>query len=165
VRFNSQSIVNAAAADGYSRSWSIVGNLRVPRYFIYSTYGTPAPVAAAGAYPFPPVGGLNVLLEIIVGVGQISFTQHILLMASGAPTLGLCNTQAAANGGPYAETHYEDPLTGDHFLTRPFAAVGSITANTISIRGSFELGGVAAKRTYPMTLVVGVAPYAAGETL
>lgn len=163
ISYPTPPFVNAAAADGYARGWSIIGTLRMPLATLYTAYSGPN-TPLAGAYPFPAPNTINVVLEVIVGVGQLSFTQRILLMAAGEPTLGLCNQQAALNAGPYAETFFSpDATVGNAFILRSFAAIGAVVGNSIAIRGVYELGGAGAMSAQPSILTVGVAPAAAGE--
>lgn len=166
VRFRTPPLAVVAATDNYARGWSITGSVRMPRSVFYSVYpvalggaSTPAP----GTYPFPTVGGVNLLLEVTVGQGQISYTQWILLNAGGQPTLGICNVQAAVNGGPYAELYSEEQNPLRSFITRPFAAISSLAGNSIIIRGVYELGGV--NEWADAILSLSVAPLAAGTRI
>lgn len=158
VVINTQPIVNAAALDEYARQWSIVGSLKAPIGVFYNSFPTtPKP----GGYPIaiPPVpGNISVLIEVTLGIGQFTFVQTILLAAGGEPTKGLCNTQSAVNGGPYGE------LNDGVSVTRPFAAVSSIAASTISVRGVYEQVAPSAWAR-GASITVGISPFAAGTLL
>jgi hypothetical protein len=149
----SEQILQLTALDRYSRGWSLTGVLSLPP----SVWDN-----AAGTYPDPSGAGLisiNVLLEIVSGVGQSRLTQHILLAASGNPTLGLCNQQAAVNGGPYGQVDL--PTDGAPFTNqrwRPFAAVGALVANNVSIRAVYEF---VSNEYSPSTIVLLACPISA----
>lgn len=148
-------IIQIATKDFYSRQWSIVGTLQMDS----------GVWAAPGDYPFPVAAiSVNVFLEIVAGVGQAQITQRIMLACSGDPIRGLCNQQCAANGGPYGEI-FGLHAPGAPFsaqTSRPFAAVGAIAGNNISIRAVYEF---TANEYSPATLSLLVSPIAAGTQL
>lgn len=133
--------------DTYSRSWSLLGTLRLPQV-------TWTVVVA----PFP----LAVLLEVTQGVGQATIVQNIVLAVGGSPTAGLCNTQHVNNGGPYF-SQFSGP--GGIFETRPFAAIGALIGNAIAIRARYV--GFPPFTGLPDECVLDaiVTPYAAGQGL
>jgi hypothetical protein len=141
-------IVIAATKDPYARSWSIVGALTLPQ----ATWNAPA-VFPGG--PFP----LIVALEVTQGVGQTAVVHQIILMCGNLPTVGLCNTQNAINGGPYLST-FPDAVTE----TRPFAAIGALVGNMINVRARY-IGGT--NIGLPTTALISalLTPYAAGTGL
>lgn len=78
--FASAEFAAAQTADGYSRSWAIVGNLMMPAALI----GSDNAIA---------------LLQCTMGVGQVTIQHNITLM--GGAKGGLCNSQHFENAGPY----------------------------------------------------------------
>jgi hypothetical protein len=117
-------IVFAQCRDGYSRSWSIIGQLTLPQ-----TYWNAPGVFPAG--PFPVV----VALEVTQGVGQVAVKHQIILSCGNNASVGLCNTQNAINGGPYLSS-FPDNVNE----SRPFAAIGAVIGNAINVRGRFITG-------------------------
>lgn len=107
---------------------------------------------------------MAVTLEIISGVGQVQVIQQILLMSSGTG-MGLCMQQTALNGGPYAPSD-NGLFFFDQFQARPFAAIGAIVANAISVRGVYFVGGPPPGAfTAPAILSILASPLAAGTQL
>jgi hypothetical protein len=150
-------ILNLGPVDRYSRGWSLTGTVQMDTS-VWDIVG--------GTYPDPTLAGfisINVLLEIVSGVGQARMTQLILLAASGNPTLGLCNQQAAVNNGPYGQLALPSPDNAfGAQLSRPFAAIGAIVGNHVSVRGLYQY---AANEYHVATLTVIATPIAAGSGL
>jgi hypothetical protein len=146
-------LVTARTRDGYSRSWAVIGTLTLPQVI----WNGPGP------YPGSPFT-LMVSLEITMGVGQAELTQEIVLMRGSNPTVGLCNTQSALNGGPYISTFGNADGFDGRFETRGFAAIGALIGNNINIRAHYY-GGNGDGLPNPSTIVTIVTPYAPGEGL
>lgn len=133
-------IILAQAADRYSRSWSIIGNLTM----------TPTMWRDTGSGG----GDLEVYLSITQGIEKVTIEHRISLSMQGGE-LGLCNTQSTVVGGPYL------PAVDGTQETRAFAAIGALIGNTINIRGVFVRSS--AERAVPSArLSVLLAPAAAG---
>jgi hypothetical protein len=146
----SDQIVFAQTKDAYSRSWAIIGTLTLPQ----ATWNDPG-VFPAG--PFPII----VALEVQMGVGQATVLHEIILSCGNNPTVGLCNTQNAINGGPYLSSFAAAP---DFLETRPFAAIGALVGNQINVRARY-IGGL--NTGLPTTAVITalVTPFAPGVGL
>lgn len=157
----SEQVIIAAAKDPYPRPWSLIGELSLPSGAWEVPSGYPDP-------PDPPAGpgGINVLLELVLGVGQIQLTQRILLMSGNDPAMGLCNQQAAVNGGPYGQLPRRMPeFPFASYLSRPFAAIGSIVANTVSVRVVVEQNLTVPPEYTPVFCSLILGPIAAGTQL
>lgn len=146
----STQIVLAATRDAYSRSWALVGTLTLPQ----ATWN------AAGTFPAGPFA-LIVALELVMGVGQAQVTQDIILMCGNNPTVGLCNTQNAINGGPYLSTFGGPP---DFDESRPFAAIGALIGNQINVRARY-IGGTNVGLPTTSICTAIVTPFAPGVGL
>ncbi len=146
----SEQIIMAQTRDAYSRSWAVVGALTLPQ----ATWNV-AGVFPAGPYP------IVVALEIVMGVGQAQVTHDIILTCGLNAAVGLCNTQNAINGGPYMST-FGGPPNFDE--SRPFAAIGSLIGNSISIRARY-IGGTNVGLPATSLCTVLVTPFAPGMGL
>jgi hypothetical protein len=146
----SDQIVFAAARGPYSRSWAIVGNLKLPQ----ATWNAPG-IFPAG--PFP----LIVALDIVQGVGQTQIDQQIILMCGNNPNVGLCNTQNAINGGPYLSQFDTTPPFDE---ARSFSAIGALVGSTINIRARF-IGGTNVGLPTTAQCEILLTPFAAGTGL
>lgn len=141
----SDTMLAVSTRDAYSRSWALLGSLSMPAAFW--------------------LAGSNVIVKLIVtmGVGQAQITQEIVLFYGGAALGGLCYTQNFSQGGPYDFTILEPG--GTQFQSYPFAAIGALIGQSISLRASYLAagGGLGLPRT--VTLSVIMTPFAAGEGL
>ncbi len=146
----SQQIVMARTRDAYSRSWALVGQLTLPQ----ATWNAPG-VFPAG--PFP----LVVALEIVMGVGQTQVLQDVILMCGNNPTVGICNTQNAINGGPYLSS-FGGPPNFDE--SRPFSAIGALVGNNINVRARY-IGGTNVGLPTASIISAIITPFAAGVGL
>lgn len=132
----SDQIVLAQAADSYSRSWSLTGTLSVPGV------GWRFLTGANPSGPDLPTDGMNVFLQVIQGIGQINVENQINLACNGfASNVGLCWNQSSINGGPYVPTYSPTPIDANSYITVPFACVGALIGNTISVRAVYLRGG------------------------
>ncbi|HKW09197.1 MAG TPA: hypothetical protein VJO33_02390 [Gemmatimonadaceae bacterium] len=141
-----QVIVNTRAPDTYARGWSLVGSLLMPT----SMWDSDEFYAA---------------LEIVLGIGQTTFSQEIVLSANivdASEPFGLCNQQLVYNGGPYSET-YPNGGSGATTSARAFAAIGAFVANSISVRGVLRHASEGGSVNEPIVFTLGVAPIAAGH--
>lgn len=154
----SDQIVLAQAADQYSRSWSLTGVLAVKGLGWRFATGT------APAGPDLPADGMNVFLSVIQGVGKVQTEAQINLACNGITTnIGLCWNQCSANGGPYVPTYAPTPIDANAYILLPFAAIGALVGNTISVRGVYLRGGNAISGAIPSAyLTCMVTPYAPG---
>lgn len=157
-------ILQVTTRDSYSRSWSLMGTLSLP--------------TVTWDYLDTGVLGVNqgilVELQISMGVGQSQVTHVIYLAnptgtnAAGAttPAGGLCLAQNWFRGGPYG-TILEDAGGGIIVESRPFAMVGALIGQSISIRARYFNTTPGTTPGLPTTSRIGliVTPYAAGEGL
>lgn len=146
----SDQIVLVQTRDAYARSWALIGQLTLPQ----------AAWNAAGAFPAGPFG-MIVALEIVQGVGQTQVKQDIILMCGNNPTVGLCNTQNAINGGPYLSTFGTSPPFDE---SRPFSAIGALVGNTINVRARY-IGGTNVGLPATAQCSALITPFAAGVGL
>jgi hypothetical protein len=144
-----EQIVFAQCRDGYSRSWSLIGQLTLPQ----ATWNAPG-VFPAG--PFP----LIVSLVITMGVGQAAIQHQIILSCGNNAAVGLCNTQNAINGGPYLSTFPDSILE-----SRPFAAIGALIGNAINVRARYLIGAPATGLPTTANLSVALTAYQPGQGL
>lgn len=154
-----EQILLAQAADGYARSWSLSGALAVKGSGWIFLPGTPP------AGQDTPANGMDVFLSVILGLGKTSIEHRLNLACNGVNTnIGLCWNQCALNGGPYVPTYQPLPINDDSYITLPFAAIGALVANTISIRALYYRGGgpTVIHRAIMTCLLT---PYAAGTGL
>lgn len=157
-------IVLAQAADRYTRSWSIVGVLRMP----FGTTGIPSPdVQPPGFVETSPVTpttpSMTVWLRVNMGVERISLLHDILLFTGDqAQNFGLCWNQNSANGGPYG-AEIVQPLVPGSTVDLPFACIGALIGKMLSIQAIYVRGPNVAAETYPeITITAMVTPYAPG---
>lgn len=169
---SSGQIVLAQAADHYSRSWSLLGNVTMP----VSYWDIPSAEAAPPLNPFDVQGGaaprddmIDVWLEIVQGIEMMTTTQYVLLSAGAtSQRWGLIPNQITTNGGPYGQStqrgNYPPPFTGQIVATRSFAMIGALVGNTISIRAIYVRGGVLgeAPNLRQITMQLLITPYAPG---
>ena len=142
---NSTQILQAQTRDAYSRSWSLIGTLALHP----DLWGAAA--------------GVEVSLEVVMGVGQAQISQRIALFYGTGFPGALCEGQYLPNGGPYQAI----PLTigSTTVLSRPFAAIGAIVGQAINIRARYNIAGVFPALPAPSNLAIMLTPYAAGEGL
>lgn len=154
----SNTIASISTRDNYARPWSILGTLTLPR----DVFGLQQSMIA---------------LECTMGVGQVQILQNIVLLfgfdgpppsSSVVGRKGLCATQSVFNGGPYWEslepTKSESIPNGPPDICLPFAAVGALVGQSISIRVRYAVGPAAPLPTTSRLALI-VTPYAAGEGL
>lgn len=142
--------LQAKTLDPYSRSWSLVGTLQLPK-LSWDQMG-------AGLNPF------IVALDVFQGVGQATVNQSICLcftVAGGVP-LGLCLQQDFTFGGPFF--HYNEGIAPNQTQTRSFAAIGALVGHTIAIAPRI-VNGAGAPAGAVVNLSVVLTPYAAGQNL
>lgn len=153
-------IIQAQANDQYSRSWSLSGVLAVKGL----GWRFQAGAAPADAID-PPAEGLNVFLSVIQGVGKIQIEQQINLACNGFSTnIGLCWNQSSIAGGPYVPGYTPTPNDANSYIVLPFALIGALIGNTISVRGLFLRGGNAVGGAVPSAfLTCMITPYAPGQ--
>lgn len=153
-------IILAQASDQYSRSWSLSGVLAVKGLGWRLQAGT-APADAMDV----TFEGMNAFLSIVQGVGKIQVEQQIVLACNGAPSnIGLCWNQCSINGGPYVPGYTPTPNDANSFIVLPFAIIGGLIGNTITVRGLFVRGANAVGGAVPSAfLSCMITPYAPGE--
>lgn len=152
-------ILLAQANDQYSRSWSLSGVLSVPgvgwRFL-------PGDIPSG---PDLPTDGMNVFLSVVQGIGKVTIEQQINLACNGFSTnIGLCWNQSSISGGPYVPTYSPTPIDANSYINLPFAAIGALIGNTISVRAVYLRGGSASGviiNNAIMTCVL--TPYAPGQ--
>ena len=159
--FYGSQIILAQAADRYARSWSLSGAVTLPTGWWESDTAV-QPIIA----PIPAIMGvtaLYVLLSIVQGTEKITVEHQILLAAGGRNTnIGLCNNQNCSNGGPYMPTYVDPTDSAGSTATYPFAAIGALVGNTVTVRAFFCRG--AAGATIPQaTVSCLLTPYAPGS--
>lgn len=148
---DSTQILAIATRDAYSRAWSLFGNLTLP-----------AELWNTGA-------GVDIALDMVMGVGQAQITQRLALFAGsasgGATTTitALCEAQYLPNGGVYESV--TQVVNGIPMQTRSFAAVGALVGQSINIRARYVISGVFASLPTTSNLSLIVAPLAAGDKL
>lgn len=165
-------IVLAQAADHYSRSWSLLGNVTMP----ISYWDIPSAEVAPPTDPFAVQHGaverddmIGVWLEITQGIEMMTTMQYVLL-SSGATSQrwGLIPNQFTTNGGPYGQSqqrgNYPPPFAGQFVATRSFAMIGALVGNSISVRALYVRGGVLgeAPNLRQITTQLLITPYAPG---
>lgn len=166
----SAQIILAQAADRYSRSWSINGLLKLP-------YGGFSNISPSSGPPFEPdfetEDPLTVWLEVTQGIEKTSFTQLILLKGgpdAAGSVWGLCQTQCVTANGPYGQQPLDYQPIGiagaliPTNAARPFAAIGALIGNTLSVRALYVRGGTVGQGVaYPQaTITCAITPYAPG---
>ena len=160
ILYTSPQIILAQAADHYTRSWSITGTVTAPT----DAWEDPA-LWAPPDILIPPEGGgprLSVYLAVLQGTEKITI-EHMICLVYGGDTgnRGLCNNQSSKHGGPYL------PSVSSDFLeqTRPFAAIGALIGNTVTVRALIVRGngGGSIPGVVPsVTIAAMVTPYAPG---
>lgn len=151
-------ILLAQAADQYSRSWSLSGMLAVPGVgWRFSSGSVPAGLDL-------PADGMNIFLEVVQGVGKVSIANQINLACNGFGTnIGLCWNQSSIYGGPYVPTFGPTPIDASSYIQLPFAMIGALIGNTISVRAIYLRGGSATTGTIKNAIMSCVlTPYAPG---
>lgn len=146
----SEQFIQAGTQDTYARSWAVIGTLRLPQ----ATWNEPGTFPAG---PFP----LVVALDVVMGVGQLQLEHQIILMCGANPSVGLCNTQNAINGGPYLSTF---DANAPHDEIRPFAAIGALIGHTIQVRARY-IGGTNTGLPTTAQIQALITPFAAGTGL
>ena len=154
----SPQILQVSTRDAYSRSWTVLGTLTLPKV----TWNT---------------ADLFVELLITLGVGQVQVTHAIVLMhpanvlpPAGLPSIGrggLCLDQYLFFGGPYDAIREPDTAGNLSLESRAFAIVGGLIGQSVSVRAKYLVGSLPPTPGFPTVsrLALIVAPYAAGEGL
>lgn len=157
-------LIAAATRDAYARPWSVLGTITLPLAVWELVGGAPWSVGAVPA-------GMRVVLECIMGVGQIQITHHIVLRNS--TTEGLLNQQSVlfAPPGPYAPIQFETP-PGDtpaellmQPISRNFAIIGGLLGQSINARIIYYSGAGNGFVPFDAKASLIVTPYATGEGL
>lgn len=155
-----EQFIGAQASDSYPRCWGLLGTLWLPD----TIWSVPPTFLASGV---PDTFPVFVVLEIIMGVGQVQILHEVVLTAGNEPTFGLCNVQSAFYGGqgPYflGSPFAAFSLDPDVPYGRPFAIIGGLIGNTIGIRARYTVGN--AVLAYTSTLQIVITPFAAGDGL
>lgn len=156
VEVFSNTITAISTRDGYSRSWSIIGNLSLPSGVFQSQFSVAT-------------------LECVMGVGQAQTTHQLCLLFgnTGAPAGslvgrgGLCPQQHVINGGPYL--NQQEPTTSETPGGSPtndvlsFAAIGALVGQSIAIRAHYLFNDPNPNLPALARVALMVTPYAAGE--
>ena len=167
-----EQIILAQAADRYSRSWSLIGNVSLP---LNGATVDPNPSPPASSDQAVAVGApLEVWLRVTQGIEKITIVQDILLLSGVAdiavvpPTgnYGLCNNQWAGTGGPYGNLFNVRPVvfTPNTRITFAFACIGAFVGNTLSAQAIYVRNGVIGQPldVPDATVALLITPYAPG---
>jgi hypothetical protein len=167
-----QQIILAQAADRYSRSWSLIGNVSIP---LNAATADPNPSPPASSDQAIPIGApVEVWLRVTQGIEKITIVQDLLLLSGVAdinvvpPTsnFGLCNNQWAGTGGPYGNLFNVRPVvfTPDTRITLAFSCIGAFIGNTLSAQAIYVCNGVIgqAPDVPDATVALLITPYAPG---
>lgn len=103
---------------------------------------------------------------MLQGIGQTTIEQQICLACNGfATNIGLCWNQSSINGGPYVPMYTPTPIDTESFIVLPFACVGALVGNSISVRGIYLRGDVPGTAIPRAALTCIITPYAPGAGL
>lgn len=148
-------ILQVATNDTYARSWALLGTLSLPA----PTWGQ---------------ADLFVQLEIMMGVGQITIQQAVMLLhpaiSTPAPGFspvgrgGLCLQQNLYQGGPY--NALLEVNEGGPTVAFGFAIIGGLIGHSISVRARYQSSNPVTPGFPTISrLAMIVSPYAAGKGL
>lgn len=148
---NSGQILQIVTRDLYARPWSLLGVLSMP----VSVIAEPQ---------------VEAILQVTMGVGQVQILQEIVMYrgSGAAGTRGLCFDQQDLNGGPYTGVNFfANNVAGVSlaYTPMPFAIVGGLLGQTVSIRARYTILSANVDVPAPMFLAAIVTPYAAGQNL
>lgn len=159
-------VVLAQAADRYTRSWSLTGVLWLPSGMWSVASPDTRPPSFVETFPVTPTTpSLTVWLSVRMGVERINQEHQILLHAGDLLTQnwGLCDNQNSGNLGPYG-AQIPDPTNPDSLQGCPFACIGALIGNTISVQGIYVRGpNVGAEVCNEILLTAMVTPYQPGS--